>query len=101
VNKLLKRIYTALIFVFMYAPIIVLIIFSFNDSKSSANWSGFTFDWYIKLFQDRQILKAFYYTIVVAITSSLIATVVGTFAAIAIHNMKGIGKRVLRCLLHI
>ena len=95
VNKLLKRIYTVLIFVFMYAPIIVLMIFSFNDSKSSANWSGFTFDWYIKLFQDRQILKAFYYTIIVAITSSLIATVVGTFAAIAIHNMKGIGKRVI------
>ena len=68
VNKILSRIYTTVIFVFLYAPIIVLIIFSFNVSKSSANWTGFTLDWYYKLFNDRQILKALYYTILVAVT---------------------------------
>lgn len=94
VNKGIKRIYTFLIFLFLYAPIIVLIIFSFNDSKSRGVWAGFTFRWYIELFKDAEILKALYYTLLVAVLSSIISTVIGTFAAIGIYNMPGFSKKI-------
>ena len=91
----LKRFYVFLIFAFLYAPIIVLIIFSFNDSKSRGNWSGFTLKWYRQLFHDQQIMNALYYTIIVAVVSSLVATVIGTAAAIGIHNMNKFKKAVI------
>lgn len=73
----------------------VLIVFSFNSSKYATQWDGFTFDWYIKLFQDRAIMKSFYYTVAVAILSSSIATIIGTFAAIGIHNMKPLKRQLI------
>lgn len=88
VKTFLKRGYTFLIFFFLYAPILVLIIFSFNESKSRANWTGFTFKWYQQLFEDQYILNALYNTISIALLSALIATVLGTAAAIGIHAMK-------------
>lgn len=94
VNKGLKKLYTFLILLFLYAPIIVLVVFSFNDSKSRSNWSGFTFRWYMELFQDTAILKALYYTLLVAVLSSLISMVIGTYAAIGISNMPGISKKI-------
>lgn len=87
VKTFLKRGYTFLIFFFLYAPILVLIVFSFNESKSRANWTGFTFKWYKALFEDQYILNALYNTISIAILSALIATVIGTTAAIGIHAM--------------
>ena len=62
VKRGFEKLYTFLIVLFLYAPIIVLIIFSFNDSKSRGVWSGFTFRWYLELFQDAEILKALYNT---------------------------------------
>jgi len=85
--KFLKRFYLTLIFIFLYAPILVLIVFSFNESKSRGYWGGFTLKWYVELFRDRDILKALYYTFLVALLSSIISTVIGTFSAIGIHNM--------------
>jgi len=84
-----------LVFAFLYAPIVVLIVFSFNNSKSRGNWSGFTFKWYRQLFQDQQIMSALYNTIIIAVVSALVATVIGTAAAIGIHNMKGFKKTVV------
>jgi len=84
--------YTVLIFLFLYAPIVILMVFSFNESKSRAHWEGFTFKWYAQLFQDSQIASALYYTVLVALLSSLIATVIGTLAAIGINNMRGFSK---------
>lgn len=95
VNKLLKRSYTLLIFLFLYAPIIILMIFSFNDSTSRGVWSGFTLKWYMDLFSDREILRAFYNTLLIAISSSFISTAIGTIAAIGISNMKGFGKKLI------
>jgi spermidine/putrescine transport system permease protein len=95
VNKHTKRIYTGLIFLFLYAPIIILIVFSFNESKSSASWDGFSLKWYIELFNNRQITKALYYTLTCAVLSSLIATVFGTFAAFGIHHMRVVPKRII------
>lgn len=91
-KSFLMRSYTFLIFFFLYAPILILMIFSFNDSKSRGNWDGFTLKWYIELFQDGQIASALYYTLVVAILASLIATIIGTLAAIGINNMHGFPK---------
>lgn len=82
-----KRLYLGIVLLFLYAPIITLIVFSFNASKSRARWDGFTFDWYIRLFQDSDILSALYVTLGVAILSAVIATIIGTLGAIGIHAM--------------
>lgn len=95
VMKWLKRLYTFLMFSFLYAPILVLIIFSFNDSKSTAKWEGFTLDWYNTLFQNSMIMKSLYYTLIVAVLSSLLATILGTFAAFGIHYMKNWQEKVV------
>ncbi|SDW48312.1 ABC transporter permease [Tepidimicrobium xylanilyticum] len=95
VSRALKRLYTILIFLFIYAPIIVLIIFSFNNSRSRGTWSGFTFKWYVELFKDAEVLKALYYTILIAVLSAIISTIIGTFAAIGIYGMPKIRKKVI------
>ena len=93
-RKWVKRLYTFLIFAFLYAPIVVLIVFSFNDSKSRSVWKGFTFKWYIELFQDTEVLTALYYTVLIAVLSSIIATIIGTIAAIGIADLPGIKKKI-------
>ena len=87
-NRFGSRLSMALVFVFLYAPIFVLMVFSFNDSSSRTVWQGFTLDWYKELFQDSIILNSLYTTLLVALLSSAIATVAGTFAAIGFYNMK-------------
>lgn len=94
VSKFLKKFYTVLIFIFLYAPIVVLIIFSFNNSKSRGSWNGFTLKWYIELFKNEEIMKALYYTIIIAVLSAVISTIIGTLAAIGIYNMNYLGKKV-------
>ncbi|SHI19563.1 ABC transporter permease [Sporanaerobacter acetigenes] len=93
-SKFLKKFYTVLIFIFLYAPIVVLIIFSFNNSKSRGSWNGFTLKWYIELFKNEEIMKALYYTIIIAVLSAVISTIIGTLAAIGIYNMNYLGKKV-------
>lgn len=88
VGKWIKRLYTFLMFAFLYAPIVVLVVFSFNDSKSTAKWEGFTFKWYQTLLENSYIMKSLYYTVLVAVVSAILATVIGTFAAFGIHYMK-------------
>jgi len=87
-KKFLSRAFTFLVFFFLYMPIFVLIAFSFNASKSRVVWAGFTLDWYTELFKDKLIMSSLYTTLVVAIAASLLATVIGTVAAVGIHNMK-------------
>ena len=83
-----KGTYLGLILLFLYAPILILIVFSFNESKPLGNWTGFTFDWYEKLFRTSEITDAIVVTVTLALLSSLIATVLGTLAAIGLHAMK-------------
>lgn len=85
--KAVSKVYTGLIFTFLYAPIVILIVFSFNDSKSRSVWSGFTFEWYEKLFGDERIMSALRNTIIVAVISALVATLIGTMAAVGIRAM--------------
>ena len=77
----------------MYAPIAVLIVFSFNNSKSRSVWSGFTFKWYQRLFQNAQIINAFTNTLIIALISAIAATVLGTIAAIGITKLNKRTKR--------
>ncbi len=84
----LSRLFMALVFLFLYAPIFVLIVFSFNDSKSRTVWQGFTFRWYLELFQDRDIINALSTTLLVSLIATLAATAVGLFAAVGFYNMR-------------
>lgn len=79
---------TVLTYIFLYLPIIVLIVFSFNSTKSRTVWSGFTLDWYRELFSDSTFLSSLEITLLVSILASFIAAVIGTFAAIGFFNMK-------------
>ena len=94
-ESFIKRFYLILIFIFLYTPIVTLMVFSFNDSKSMGKWSGFTLRWYTQLFQNARIMEALKYTIIIAVISSIIATIIGTLAAIGIHRMKGLPKKTL------
>lgn len=85
--KTLSKIYNALIFVFLYAPIVVLIVFSFNDSKSRVVWHGFTTKWYASLFQNSDIMDSLRITLIVAVLAAAVATVIGTLAAVGIFGM--------------
>lgn len=83
-----QKIYTFLIFVFLYAPIVTLMVLSFNASKTRAKWGGFTLKWYKSLFENEAIMKALWNTLAIAFLSGLIATVIGTIACISINSMK-------------
>ncbi len=87
--KTLSKIYNTIIFTFLYAPIVVLIIYSFNDSKNRVQWGGFTFDWYKDLFSNELILESLVVTLQIAVLAALISTVIGTMAAVGIFNMNG------------
>lgn len=89
------RLLTFLLFFFLYAPILVLIVFSFNSTKSRTVWTGFTFDWYIKLFHNEAILSALYTTLLVSVLAALLATIAGTFAAVGLYNMKRRNRELL------
>ncbi len=88
VKRFLSRAYIGIILLFLYAPILILIVLSFNASKSRAKWGGFTLHWYQQLFRNEDIMSALYTTLIIAFTSALIATILGTAAAIAINSMK-------------
>ena len=80
--KAASKIYTALVLLFLYAPIIVMIVFSFNGTSSTSVLSGFSFQWYKALLEDETTLRALSNTVVLAVCSSLVATVLGTAAAV-------------------
>lgn len=86
-NSLLINSYIGAVIAFLYAPIAVLIVFSFNSSKSRALWTGFTLDWYKKMFTNEMILSSLANTIIIAVISTIFATVIGTLAAIGINAM--------------
>ena len=88
--KSMRRIYIALILLFLYAPILVMILFSFNESASTATLTGFGIKWYKELFAKDEVAEALKNTLILAVLSSLIAGVLGTAAAVGISRMKKI-----------
>ncbi|GAB7388908.1 hypothetical protein BSNK01_27460 [Bacillaceae bacterium] len=93
--------YAALVYGFLYIPIIILIVFSFNESKLNAVWTGFTFEWYGRLMQNGEVLEAAKNSLVIAILSTLISTMVGTLAAVGMYRYHFRGKSVLDGLLYL
>lgn len=87
-NTLLNRLFMVLVFVFLYAPIVLLIIFSFNAGKSNAVWQGFSLKWYSKLLGNRLIMQSVSTTLLVSLLATVIATIAGTFAAIGFFAMR-------------
>lgn len=92
--KTLSRIYNGLIFTFLYAPILVLIIFSFNQSPSRVVFTDFSLRWYETLFRDTELLSSLWLTLTVAVIATVVSTLVGTAAAVGIHGMNGKLRRV-------
>lgn len=95
IKTALQRFYLTLIFIFLYAPIVTLMVLSFNASKTRAKWGGATLHWYRALLENEAILKALSTSLLIGILSALFATVIGTIAAIAIQGMKKRNRAVL------
>ena len=93
-KKIFSKAYVAFIFLFLYAPILVLMIFSFNNSKSRSVWHGFTLKWYVQLFRDQDIMSALVTTLLVSFFAALIATVIGTIAAIGFKHMRKTPRKI-------
>ena len=99
--KVASKVYTFLVFLFLYAPIFVLIIFSFNDSDtmSLSVFSGFSLRWYARLFEDRMIMEALKNTLIIAVVAAAVATVLGTVAAIGLNGIRN--KWVRRMMMNV
>ena len=95
------RVVAILTYVYIYLPIIILIIFSFNTQKINVQWEGFTFHWYQELFRDREVMIAVRNTLLVATVSTVIATVIGTLAALALQRYRFPGYTATESILYI
>ncbi|WP_251862326.1 extracellular solute-binding protein [Clostridium sp. Marseille-Q2269] len=100
-KNLLSKIYAALVYIFLYLPILVLVVFSFNKSKLNATFTGFTLDWYKSLIHNDQILEALKNSLVIAFVSTFFAVIIGTLAAIGMYRYKFKGKKAMEGLLYI
>ena len=100
-NKLLSKLFLYIVLLFMYIPILVLIVFSFNESKSRANFTGFSLKWYSKLLHNETILTSLLNTILIALAAAVLATILGTAAAIGINNMKKVSKTAIMNITYI
>lgn len=102
-KKTISIIFCGLVYIFLFLPISVIVVNSFNatTSKPYLTWKGFTFDWYVKLFDNSTLLRSFGATIAVALISTLLATAIGTIAAVGMYKYKFKGKNVIDGLLYI
>ncbi len=100
-RDLFSRFYVFIIILFLYAPIAVLIVLSFNSSRSRVVWEGFTFKWYASLIRNSQIMSALGTTLMLAFLSALISLVIGTAAALGISSMKRRGHRIMMTITNI
>ena len=87
-KKFLEKFYLVLIFIFLYAPILTLIVLSFNESRSMGSWSVFTLKWYAAMLQDETMMEALKNTLVIALVSAVTASLIGTLACVANQKMK-------------
>jgi spermidine/putrescine transport system permease protein len=101
VKRASRLIYLALVYAFLYIPIAVLVVYSFNDSKYSTNWQGFTLKWYLQLLTDAPLRDAFANSLIIAFASSLSATVLGTLAAFAFYRYRFVGRKVLYSFIYV
>ena len=100
-KNIAKKIYLGLIVLFLYLPIFVLIVASFNDSKVLGTWKGFTLHWYTELFENAAIMNALRTTIVLALLASIIATILGTLACLTVNKMRKSTRSIVMAITNI
>ncbi|MEM9441298.1 MAG: ABC transporter permease [Pseudomonadota bacterium] len=91
-RKVWLRLWMAATFLFLYAPIIILVLFSFNDSKRNIVWRGFTLDYYVKAFNNDSLIEAFTNSLVIAVVATVISTILGTLTALALWRFRFPGR---------
>jgi spermidine/putrescine transport system permease protein len=94
-NKILSKVYMGLLIFFFYAPIIYIVVFSFNESRSLTKFTGFSMQWYEKMFSDRIMVESILNTVLIAVLATIISTIVGTITAIGLSSSKKIVKSVV------
>ena len=99
--KPMSMLYACLVYTFLYLPILVVIVFSFNTSKRNVVFEGFTFEWYVKMFENTQLMQSFYNTIIVAVVSTLLAVIIGTLCAVGLHKFEFKLKQTVSSALYI
>src|SRR3990170_4620415 len=100
-NKFTKYIYTTCVYIFLYLPIAVVIIFSFNNAKHSLVWQGFTLKWYTALFHDAALLHVAWHSLLLGILAATGATIIGTLTAVSLFRYRFFGKKILHALIFI
>ena len=94
-KRIVENFYLVLILIFLYAPIVTMMVLSFNKSKSRTQWGGFTLQWYTQMFDSRSIMSALTTTLIIAFVSALVATIIGTAAAISISSMRAVPRTIV------
>lgn len=94
-KNLFSKFYLGLILLFFYLPILYVVVFSFNDSKSVSNFTGFSLQWYQKMFENRTMMESIYYTVIIAVIATIVSTVIGTITAIGLSKSKRIVKELV------
>lgn len=100
-HKKLKNFYIGLVFLFLYLPIIILVIYSFNTSKMNIIFEGFTLDWYKNLFQNKELLEAFFNTMIIAVVSTVVSVIIGVIGAVGIKKYDFPFKNLVNALIYI
>ena len=100
-HKKLKYTYLGIVLLFLYVPILTLIVFSFNANRTMGRWGGFSLKWYTELFQDSVIMDALWVSLSIAIIAALCATIIGTLAAIGIDGMKKKRQKAMETIAYI
>ena len=100
-KKTFKYFYLVLVYLFLYTPILVLIVFSFNKTKYSTNWKGFTLEWYRQLFENEPLMEALGNSLMIALSSSVCATFLGTLAALAFYRYRFWGRKVMYSFIYV
>ena len=100
-NKLFRNLFIILVFIFLFLPIIILVLYSFNDSKMNIIFTHFTLRWYKELFSNTNLLNAFTNTLIIAVTSTIISTIIGTISAVGLYKYKFPGKNLINGLIYI
>lgn len=90
-----------IVFTFIYIPIIILVIFSFNQERINAVWTGFTLNWYIRIFSDQDLLNSLYNSLIVGLSSTIVATILGTMAALGMYRYRFPGKKLFDAVLYL
>ena len=94
-NTLFNKIYLVLIMAFFYLPIVYVVLFSFNESKSLTNFTGFSLKWYEKMFATRAMMESIYYSVLIAVIATVVSTIVGTIVAIGLSKSSHLVKQVV------